>query len=172
MPNIRKILTLIIIAFSIVSCGFKPTLSKNASGYKALTEIRVVGVEGADRLKLKRIIDEEFYNDLQQQPKYDLKISITSTSYSMGVMKDSQITRYRIKSDLNYTLIDTETKKIIDSGGMFLNGSYDSAKSDFANFIAERQVSDALVKELSKELKNRLSLIISDIEEKKGEDRS
>lgn len=167
--NLKRIIALIML-ISLSACGFKPILATNSTGYKALTEIKVVSVEGPDKLRLKRLVNEEFDNDLQSIPKYDLKISISYNSFPMGVMKDTQITRYRVTTNLNYILINAETQKTVDSGAISLNGSYDASNSDFSNYISERHVSDNLVKELSKELKGRLSLVMADLEAK-GESR-
>jgi LPS-assembly lipoprotein len=162
----KKIIMAIIIMFILSSCGFKPILAKDSAGYKSLTEIKITNVNGPDRLKTKYIVDEEFSNDSHSIPKYELNIDVNYSSSSMGVMKDSQITRYRIHANLNYTLVDIESKKIVDSSSISLNGSYDADESDFANYTAESQVSDNLLRELLKDLKSRLSLVITDLEGK------
>lgn len=159
----------IVMLLLLSSCGFTPTLAKNSYDYKALSELRIASVTAPDRARAQRIIAEVFFNDPHTLPRYDVRIDITYNNFPMGIMTDSQITRYRITAKLHYTLIDAEAKKTIDVGSMSLNSSYDSEGSDFANFIAERSVSDQTLKELAEELKVKLMLVISS-REKNGKD--
>ena len=150
----------IIMLLLLSSCGFTPALAKNSYGYKALSEIKIVSISAPDKLRAQRIIEDIFINDPHNLPLYEVKISITYSNLAIGVMTDSQITRYRVTANLHYTLVNAETKKTINIGSMSLNSSYDSESSDFANFIAERSVSDQTLKELVEELKTKLILVI------------
>ena len=158
-----KSTAIILIMLFVSSCGFKPMLAKNAPEYRALTEVRVISIDGPNKLRLEHIINEEFESDISGIEKYNLKISVSYNTASMGIMKDSQITRYRITAILDYTLLDAETQKKLDIGNISLNGSYDSANSDYANYVANRHVSDNLIKELASYLQRRLSLVIADL---------
>jgi len=155
---------LIIILLGLSSCGFKPMLAKDSNSYEALNKVKIVDVSGQDHLRIKRIIEESFVNN-PHTTVYDLKINVSYSVSSMGVMTDSQITRYRVNVTLHYTLLDSETQKILDNGAILLRSSYDSEGSDFANFVAERNVGDNVLRELSDELKTRLMLVISELEE-------
>jgi hypothetical protein len=166
-----RLILITLLFITISSCGFKPILAKGDSGYKVLTTVKLASVDGPEKFRLKRIVEEVFDNDLRHNFKYDLKISFSFNNFAIGVMKDTQITRYRIVSTLNYVLVGLEDNKVLNEGAMSLNGSYDAAESDFANYISGQKVSDELTKELTKELVGRLSLVIADIEGREFEDK-
>jgi|GEM_PF-4586894 hypothetical protein len=159
-----KLILVILMSIAISNCGFKPILAKNAAGYKVLTEVKIVRVEGPERFSLQRYVDEIFESDLRNNARYEVKLKFNFNTDAIGVMNDTQITRYRVTSILNYNMISSESNKIVNEGEISLNGSYDASNSDFANYVAERKVTEELTKELTKELVGRLSLIIADIE--------
>ena len=70
--------SLIIIFFlGLSGCGFKPMLSQESNGNKAIEEVRIASVEGEDKFRLKRLISESFATDSRAVPLYDLNIKIT-----------------------------------------------------------------------------------------------
>jgi hypothetical protein len=155
-----RIITLIIL-FSLTSCGFKPMLAKNTLGSQALNEVKVVRITAPDKLRAERIVSETFNDNWHISPLYELNIDIGYENSAIGILKDSQSTRYRVKVTLNYTLLDIETHKQVDSSSLYLYSSYDVAESEFMNYISTRYVSDNILKDLCSELKNRLILVLS-----------
>jgi hypothetical protein len=145
----------------LTACGFKPMLAKNNDGYRMLDEVRIAKVEGRDSLRLKRIILENFDPHPHSLPLYDLNISIAYETSSQGILKDSLTTRYRVKVTLNYSLIDADTKEVMDQANIYLYSSYNVAESEFMNYMSERYVSDNILKELCNDLKSRLNLVLS-----------
>ena len=150
-----------IIIIFLSSCGFKPMLAKNENSYQLMDQVRLLDVQGKDKLKLKRIIIEKLELSKNTTPLYDLKIKVDQEASSIGIMKDSQATRYRVKTNLSYNLLEISNQKVLDTGSLYLYNSYDVADSEFANFIADHYVSDNMLIELSEELKNRLILVLS-----------
>lgn len=151
----------ILLLFFLSSCGFKPILARNSEGYRILDEVRLSKVEGRDKQKIERIILEILDTHPHSTPLYDLEVSVSYENSSQGVLKDSLITRYRVKVILNYRLINQETKDIVDKGSMYLYSSYNVEDSEFMNYISERYVFDNTLKELCEDLKNRLNIILS-----------
>ena len=150
-----------ILILGLSACGFKPMLAKNNEGYRMLDEVKLVEVNGPDKLKLERIFLEALSGHPHANPLYDLHVTVNYSSSSMAILKDSQTTRYRVKVNLHYRLLDAETQKNIDTGNLYLYSSYDVASSEFMNYIAERYVGDNILKELCEELKSRLNLVIT-----------
>ncbi len=156
-----RFISLVITMLFFSSCGFKPMLAKNSDGYRILDEVKIAKVQGPDRLKLERIFLEAFDSHPHSAPLYNLDIHVSYASTSMAILKDSQATRYRIKVNLSYNLLDAETNKKIDSSNLYLYSSYDVADSEFMNYVAERYVSENIIRELCEELKNRLNLVLT-----------
>lgn len=152
---------LIFLLFILSSCGFKPLLARNSEGYRILDEVRIAKVIGPDKHKIERLILEIFDPHPHSTPLYDLEISVSHENSSQGVLKDSLITRYRVKVILNYKLLNQENKNVIDEGNMYLYSSYNVEDSEFMNYISERYIFDNTLKELCEDLKNRLNLILS-----------
>lgn len=150
---------LIICIFILSSCGFKPMLAKDPNGNMILDEVQLYHVEGEEQPRLNRIISEQM--GIASTPIYHLNIKVNEEISAIGITKDSRSTRYKVKVYFNYTLVEIDTQKTIDSGNIFLYSSYDVAQSEYANYIAERYTSDNILKELCDELKSRLILVIS-----------
>ena len=154
-----------VILLCLASCGFKPMLATENYNHNSLKNIKIVSINSEENLRIKRTIEDFFSSSSHYASLYDLKINMSHNVVSMGIMTDNQITRYRVNVTLDYTLLDGESKKILDSSSMSLRSSYDSENSDFANFIAERTVEDNILKQLLEELKTRLILVISELEQ-------
>ena len=137
-------------------------LAKDSESYRILDEIRVAKVEGEDKDRLRMIILEEFDGNPHSTPLYDLDIKIKHNNSQQAILKDGQATRYKVRIILSYRLIDAENKKLVNEGEVSLNGGYDTSDSDFQNYIADRNISDSLIKELCNELKSKISLILID----------
>lgn len=127
----------------------------------SLDEISLVKVEGEEAFRLQRQLDK--YLDLlhnNNNAKYQLTINISKENFSLGVLKNRETTRYRVKVHLNYILKDSENKKIISQDTLSLYSSYNSADSQFANYSANIYVANNVLRELAEELKLRLSLVL------------
>lgn len=156
-----KIIHYCFILFFISSCGFKPMMAENAQGHKFIETIQLSDVSGPDQPKLERLISNHLGENLAKNPLYHLKINVSNEVSSVGVMKDSLSTRYKVKVIFNFTLTKIDTQKELDNGNIYLYSSYDVADSEFANFIAERYTNDNIIKELCEELKSRIILVLS-----------
>ena len=137
-------------------------LAKDSESYRMLDEVRVAKVEGEDKDRLRMIILQEFDNNPHSVPLYDLDIKVRHYNSQQAILKDGQATRYKVRIVLSYRLVDAETKKLIDAGEVSLNSGYDTSDSDFQNYIADRNISDSLIKELCDDLKSKISLILID----------
>lgn len=149
---------LVILFLGLTSCGFKPTLSKNADGYTTLDEVRLGEVNGEDQPRLYRIISKQFVNS--PVANYQVDINVHEDIDSMGILKDGQSTRYKVRVNFDYKIIDIHTQDKIDAGNILLSNSFDVPQSEFASYISERSVYDNLLTELCKELQNRIILVL------------
>ncbi len=155
-----RIIPFFVIFLCISSCGFKPSLAKESEGYRLLDDISLSKVEGKDHLKLERFFSDYFIPSPHALPLYTLNLKINSSVASMGILKDSQSTRYRVRVDLDYSLFDAETKKKITQGNLYLYTGYDVEESEFINYTSERVIVDNLLKELAEELRHRLISVL------------
>lgn len=149
---------LVIILLVLTSCGFKPTLAKHSDGYTTLDEVRLGEVSGEDQPRLYRIISKQFLDSAVAN--YQINISVHENIDSMGILKDGQSTRYKVKVAFDYQIIDINSQEQIDAGNLMLSSSFDVPQSEFASYISERSVYDNLLIELCKELQNRIILVL------------
>jgi hypothetical protein len=161
---------LLILSMLLSGCGFKPMLVQDNGGYKSLGNVKLIKVEGKDRLKIERIINESLGiaadNNLAL---FHLNIKVSHIVSSGAVLKDGQTTRYKIKTSLEYSLFDANSNKTqeIDKGTVYVYSGYDLEDSDFANYIIDRSVSDDALKDLCTELKYRLISTLTNYENTK-----
>jgi hypothetical protein len=155
-----RFLHLWVVLMSISGCGFKPMLAKDNQLNFALHNIKIGKVEADNPVKTERLLVEVLNIEHSSNVLYKLDVTITSRTESQAIQKDGVTSRFRVRSDLKYSLQDLATRNIIDSGQMHLYGSYNVAYSDFMNYMSSRYVSDNLLRDLFVDLKNRLSLVL------------
>lgn len=159
MTNSIKFVFIILSIIILSSCGFKPMYAKNSNNSDLLHQVQLVEVSGKDAPRAERIISELIKHS--SNPQYYLKINVEQSMNAIGVQKDSTNTRYQLRVTFKYQLFEASTYNIIDRGQIYLYSSYDIVDQDFQNYIAERYTSDNILYELSKELRNKLILVIS-----------
>ncbi len=152
---------LITLIFFLNSCGFKPMLAKNSEHEFAMNYVKIGKVESEDSIKVERLLEEVL--DLNNASKYlyQLDVKVSSFTESQSIQKSGTTSRYRVRTTLEYKLVNIETNQKVDDGKISLYGSYNVAYSDFINFMSDRYTNETMLKEICIELKNRIALVIN-----------
>ncbi len=151
----------ILILLLLASCGFKPMLAKDSESADLLTHIKLKTVTGLKSVKSRDIVEKIFDPASVVEPLYFLNLDVQSENTAFAVLKDSQTTRYRVKTTINYNIVNVENNKIVNTGSLYIFNSYDVAYSEFMNYTSNRYASDIGLKELCDQLKIRVTAILA-----------
>jgi len=159
---------LLIISLTIISCGFKP-LHKEETDNKViigLAAIKINHIGDRNTKKLSYSLEDILNpNNIVIKQKYTLQIRTDRKVVASAILKDSQATRTKITITANYILKDTTSNKIINQGHISNSNSFDISRSnEFTNYTSESYVTDIIIREISSELKTRLSNIFIRLE--------
>ena len=147
-------------ALALGGCGFRPLYGSrgNAPGAVELAAVAVGQI--SDRL------GQILRNDLTERlsplggpvhPRYRLTVGLRESSAALAIQSDSSITRYDLRIDVSFTLIDIASGRTLFQGQARAIGSYDAVRSDFATLTAERDSARRTVREAAEDIRTQLA---------------
>lgn len=156
-------LTSLIMAFLLLlalsGCGFTPIYAKtshSANSNEFLASIDVAPINS--------ITGAEFYNHLlnlfpySSDKKYLLKTEIALSKENSVIEETSDVVRATVNLNVNYTLTEKETGKIITAGSFLRLSSFNTTFSPYSNTVLQGQVENNLAMMAAEEVRNRIML--------------
>ncbi|MCB2081807.1 MAG: hypothetical protein KDD76_04155 [Rickettsiales bacterium] len=162
----RKIVV-VIACLMLVGCGFTPVYQQaassgeNAVAHPQLAKVAVQDVverQGYGRsaqllkVELQDLLDP---HGATATPAYTLAIELRADREPMFIERDRRVTRYNLVVTAKYVLKDAKGKALT-KGTSRMVGSYDKEASDFATIAAEQDTRHRAVKELARDIQQRL----------------
>ena len=163
MSFFRTILTLAVMA-ALAGCGFHPLYggSENAAINSQLGAIQIVTIE--DRLGQKihnLLLDRLNPRGRPQSPLYTLSLTAQISKAEIGLKFTEVATRAKLSLSANYFLTDNQSGAILTEGTARSVNSYNIPDSEYARVAAENDATDRAAREISDEVRTRLSLLFS-----------
>ncbi len=90
-----------------------------------------------------------------------LGINIRQSSVPLDIQSDATITRYNLRLDISFTLVDAATNLVIYRDHTRMVGSYDAVTSDFATLSAKQATARRVAREASDEIRILLAVFFS-----------
>ncbi len=163
-----KLLTLMVVTFTMAACGFTPLYQQQDNGQNAL-------LATFDRIEIAPIpnrIGQILRNDLLDHltprgengdSKYRLIVNLNEQRQGFGFRDDNSVTRENLRLEASFQLIDLDSKQPVYEGNASSNMTYDLVSSDFANLSAYQdalirtaeQISNTIVTRLGFYFKNK-----------------
>ena len=148
------------VALALGGCGFRPLYGSrgNAPGAVELAAVTVGPI--ADRL------GQILRNDLTERlsplgepvdPRYRLKAQLRESSAALAIQSDSSITRFDLRINVSFALIDIASGRTLFRGQARAIGSYDAVASDFATLTAEQDSARRTVREAAEDIRTQLA---------------
>ncbi|HCR85496.1 MAG TPA: hypothetical protein DIV86_02345 [Alphaproteobacteria bacterium] len=153
-----KFLTLLLLSFAVVSCGFTP-LYKRPEGKKSACNNFTVQINDIDsanqRLKYK-LQDILNVSCILPDKKFNVVTTVNRSKQGLGVQKDREVTRFNVILDSSYNVFDSDNKNIYSSRSR-ISGAFDAQISDYGTFALEQDTVNKLVEELAREISLKIA---------------
>ena len=159
MSNKLTFLILTLITFLSVGCNLKPLYSEQ----EGALPVKIGNISFSENpSKLNLIFNNSLEKALNPEgnnisPKYSLDVKLIKSSLSFAIQNNSVNNRTRIDLVADYTLIKLATNKIIVQDKAIAVDSFEITQSPYSNLISEEEVMNILARNLSNEIKLRLS---------------
>ena len=160
---------LLCLSASVAGCGFQPTYGHRA-GDAVLTHLAAVDVT-----PMRGLLGVTMYNHLRdgltpggklKVPRYQLNLEFTTNRTALITAKDSQVRRFNLVIQANYSLLDIGSGSLLKSGIARAVTNYNvvqtsnfgtSAAEEAAHLRGVREISQQIVWALSVFFKQQLS---------------
>lgn len=155
-----KNIAIILLGFSILSCGFKPVYSEknNETVNSELSSIELpVADERLPQIFNTKLSEILFINE-NLDKKYRLEYRLINNTYPLAIQLDNTITRYEVQATLEYKLVNKESQKVIIEDKIKRVSGYDRVQSDYATYISEKTATQNAVNALASDLRTKLVL--------------
>ena len=145
----RGLLTLVAAcaSASLAACGFTP-LYATPGVSPQLSSIDVVAPQGRVGYLLREDLDDALAHDKTNRAAYRLDLVIDQSRDPHGLRRDDVAERYELGVAVSYTLTEVSTGRIVHTGKVTSEVSYDAADQPYAGIAArqdsqQRAASDA-----------------------------
>ena len=96
-----------------------------------------------------------------RRPLYRLRVELARSKAPLAIQLDSTVTRFNLRLDATFTLIDAPTGQALYRDRARAIGSYNAVRSDFATLTAEQDTERRGARELSEEIRTLLSVFFA-----------
>ncbi len=157
---LRK-LSIIIISFIVVSCGFRPLYRETPDDARispVLASVDIAGIPERSGQILKGYL-RDYFNPINQSAEklFRLEIRLNRELTPLVIERDSRITRYNLVFSADFFLKETATGKLIYSGNSKMIGSFDASDAEFSVYTAEEDTAARTLKEMAKDIKLKVA---------------
>ena len=153
----------VLVTLAVSACGFRP-LYGAGSEEPVSTVVQELGAiqvgRGADRLDqivYGNLLDLLTPNGAPQNPRYRLALELSESKQGVALERDATVSRLNLTLVAGFTLQDASTGEGLFSGSVRAVAAYNVLRSEFANVIAERDARGRAARDVSDEIKTRLS---------------
>lgn len=98
-----------------------------------------------------------------KDPKYTLSVIAKVETLELGLRFTEVATRAKLTLSATFFLVDHESGSVISEGIVRSANSYNIPDSEFARVTSEKDATDRAARDVSDEIRTRLSLYFSDI---------
>lgn len=161
----RRVLSLTIFpaVAALAGCGFQPMYAgRGRETLAELSTIKVAPVKGRIGYFLRTdLIKRLTPMGAPRKPRYHLRIEVARATTPLAIQLDSTVTRFNLRLDVGFTLIDARTGQALYRDRARTIGSYNAARSDFATLTAEQDTARRGAREVSEEIRTLLSVFFA-----------
>ena len=147
----KKICTLLFLFFTL-SCGFSPLYQKNQQIIqdKIKINVKTSNKSGIDSQTLIKSLNSKLQAKNPKPSKLKLNVSLTRSSFGLGLQKDLTTTTYGIAYNAKYTFYDR--KGIVTTGNIEKQSTFDFGQNPYANLVAEETANKNIIESLATDI--------------------
>ena len=146
--------TLLLMPLALAACGFTPAYGPQGPARGLMGRVRVDDPASKDAFDLVERLEERLGRP--QVVRYDLSYSITTQPVGVGITKASDITRYNLTGNIDWTLTDRESGARVAGGRVESFTSWSAAGSTVAGLAAEEDAHRRLMHILADQIVMRI----------------
>ena len=161
--SFRPIIYLVIGIF-LASCGFHPIYgsSDNSAINSQLGAIQIASIRDRVGQKLHNLLlDRINPQGRSLNPLYTLTVKTQVTRSEIGLRINEETTRARLSLSAKFFLTELSSRNVLLEGTVRSVNSYNIPASEFALIATEDNATDRATREISDEIKTRLSLFFA-----------
>lgn len=149
---------------AVAACGFQPLYGDKSNGGvdDRLADIRIANIEDrVGQILHNFLLDRINPRGRPALPVYTLRVRAEVSKAEIGLKFTEVATRARLTLNANYQLIEHESGDVIASGHVRSVNSYNISDSEFARVASENDATERAAREVSEEIRTRLSLFFN-----------
>jgi hypothetical protein len=159
-----RVYSLVGILAILGSCGFRPLYvgSENQFIHQQLAHIQISSIENRLGQQVQNLLlDRLNSRGRPDKPLYTLNVRIEVSTEEIGLKFTEEATRAKLTLRAIFSLIDNSSGKTLTAGEVRSVNSYNMSDSEFARLASELDAKKRAAREISDEIKTRLSLYFS-----------
>ena len=156
--------SLIALAGFAAACGFEPLHSSSGGAVPAvLSSVEIAPIPN----RLGQVVRNYLLDNLTPlgEPvvaKYKFIVSLNVAKEPLAIARDDCVTRFNVSLQADYHLVHVASGKSVFHGAARSIAAYNLVSSDYANVVAERDAELRAAREISDEIKTRLSVYLAE----------
>jgi LPS-assembly lipoprotein len=164
-PVVSVIAVMALLA-SVAGCGFTPLHSRlGGAGAARLAGIKVLPILDREGQILSNFLRDKLTpHGPPRQPIYLLSVKLIEFKQSLGVRTDESATRANLKIVADFDLRAASGNKAVLLGKAESTSSFNILSSSFATLAAEKDARLRSLRELSDEIKSRISIFLGRVQ--------
>jgi LPS-assembly lipoprotein len=140
----------------LAGCGFTPMYAQPGVAGN-IRHIQVVAPTGREGFLLRQSLDDDFGYDKGDDPTYRLEMELTPYRQAHGVEANATAQRYELDLKVTYKLIEISSEKVVRTGTVISNISYDSADQPYAGIMARQDVQNRLASDAAQKIEVQIA---------------
>ncbi|MEM1399200.1 MAG: LPS assembly lipoprotein LptE [Pseudomonadota bacterium] len=153
----------------LAGCGFQPLYriptsqdaAQGLSAGQALNTIDVAPIADREGQILRNYLVRALNHEGRPiRPSYTLTVTLRETLSRLAIQSDSSATRANLIVDGRYRLIETGGGQLAASGSTRVTTSFNILEDEFATLSAERSARDRALRQMSLNIRSRLSIAL------------
>lgn len=152
-----------LLVLALAGCGFHPLYSEReeAIDEPALAAIKVLPIKDRIGQMLEFALRESFNpRGVSVATRYRLAITLRVSRYDLGLQRDASSSRARVDVTAIFVLADANSGESIYRGSTATTSAFNITDDAYAAQVAEEDARARTVRDLSDEIRTRLSLFL------------
>ena len=149
---------------ALAACGFSPLYGgpENRNINQELAYVNITSIEERDGQIIHNfLLDRLNPSGRRADSRYTLSVAVSRTTHEIGLKFTEEATRAKLTLIARYFLTRDTDGKILAEGSVRSVNSYNISDSEFARVASERDATERAAREVSDEIKTRLSIYFS-----------
>ena len=149
---------------ALAACGFSPLYggAENSAINQELAYVNITSIEAREGQIIHNfLLDRLNPSGRRADSRYTLSVAVSRTTHEIGLKFTEEATRAKLTLIARYFLTRDTDGKILAEGSVRSVNSYNISDSEFARVASERDATERAAREVSDEIKTRLSLYFS-----------